>query len=1410
MGSGEKSSSIPKLKGSENYIVWSLRVEAYLTKLKLVKGITEENYAKSVDALAEIRLLLEDGPLLQVKHLTTAKQAWDFLKNHFNSSGFTSDFLLLRELLEGSYLALPMEDYLNKLKEITDELSAREISLPEPFIIAFLLHNLGEEYSNYTTSVIQALRSNPKSYNFESLSASLLDESKRLETTKDIIGHLRTKKPWKKNKRALKCSYCKLPGHLDKDCYFLHPNKAPKGFSNHRVSKPSSKSVEKPNNKREQREEKQEQLLVSLANRKASSEAKEINSEAESEPEDLMDIEIPPIITQALEEVNWVNNLNNLYKNSYNNLSLGPIEEEIPRILEISRRYQKVKTLYKYTKDITDFIYDTGATKHIVSNRSLFISYYSINKTVSWGQASSLIVKGCGDIKFHFKNNNKIYILRNCYYIPELGVNLISHSSFSNEISTYLDNKNVYLFKKGEIITKGSKRNNLYILSLNIISENKEIYHTTLPINNISLTKDKSINKTIIIDIYKWHLRLAHLNIKTLRRYLLRLYKEKFPQENISFKIPQDQIIQIIQCENCIQAKATEKIKKVINKTTYTYLDKVVTDICGPIKPISFDKKKYIITFLDKGTKSLKIYSIRNKSEALDKFKEYKAEVENNKDNITIKEVFSDNAKEYRHNLASFCKKKGIIYNFSPPYTKEPNGAAERINRTILNKIRTIIFTSNIPRFLWPEAANAIEYIYNRTPHSSIGFKCPLELKENRILTLEELDSIKIFGSIIYYKNKLPRDKLDIRAYKGVIIGYSDNSYKIWDYKKRKIIISRDVIIHENTFFNNYSTINIEEEVINNDKNSSLTEPELDIATKLVVHIPKKPIDYYKDFQEIPSIIALLNENHIEPSSYYKALESIDKDKWNSSMKIEVEELLAQKVWSIKDLPNNRKPIKGRWVYKIKTNSDNSNIRYKSRWVVQGYNQIQGLDYTETFATTSRPETIKLLLIIAVANNYKILQYDVKNAFVHSEIDEEIYTIPPIGFKDDILKSLETTITKELYKEYKENKKELVLKLNKALYGLKQSPRLWYNFLSMHLNKLGFKPIPYDEGVFINNIYKIAIICHVDDQVFIGPNESDIKNIINLLTKDIKMQSLGEIKDFLGMNITIDRENKGLYINQIKYINNKIKEYNKQDIGTSEVPSIAGSKLQKATINPSKEDILQFQKEIGSLLYPSIKTRPDLAYAVNCVSRFSSKPDNSHFKALDLIWKYLNKYKDLGLYYNCNFQPNSLNNIIRGYSDSDWASDITDRKSISGYCFFLYNNLISWNTTKQKSVALSTCEAEYMALKETAKESLSLNSLYRYINKNLSLTYNRTIPPILTDNEAAKQLAENSSFYKRSKHIDISYHFIRDEIKEGKINLYSIRSKDNIADFFTKGLNPLDYKRLREFLSLYNYKAANN
>jgi hypothetical protein len=248
-------------------------------------------------------------------------------------------------------------------------------------------------------------------------------------------------------------------------------------------------------------------------------------------------------------------------------------------------------------------------------------------------------------------------------------------------------------------------------------------------------------------------------------------------------------------------------------------------------------------------------------------------------------------------------------------------------------------------------------------------------------------------------------------------------------------------------------------------------------------------------------------------------------------MELEIEELNKQNTWDLTILPNNRTALKGRWVYKIKTDLNNNIIKYKARWVVKGFNQILGIDYLDTFSTTCRPESYRIIFILAMQNNWGLYQYDIKNAFVHANIDKEIYMEQPLGFENNNNYIIDNNNNNnKRLKINNNNNNKLVCKLNKALYGLKQSPRLWYKHLLDICKELNFEILPFDEAIFINKELKIIIICHVDDLIITGPNKDEITKITIKMSIKLKLEYLSEINQFLSIEINLNYKNKLILI----------------------------------------------------------------------------------------------------------------------------------------------------------------------------------------------------------------------------------------------------------------------------------------
>jgi hypothetical protein len=1487
--------SIPRLTGAINYNTWNIQIQAVLRLRKLIHCLFNEpleiqesatldsistsntsiNTTNSTiptaeeneQALCLILTLCDSEPIKHIEFCDTAKKAYTTLKNVYRPDGFTTNHILCKQFLQLNLEGCEqMEQYITKAKSLVNALADNDLKLPEEFVLNWVLNSLTTQYDGFVANITQALRVNKNAYNLTTLSTTLLDEARRVESVENsqvmVIkrpkptfknrvtkpNQTKAKNAWKKEKGAY-CNHCKVATHFTNKCFYLFPENAPKGWDQN-----------KDPNRRSQAYEKREARILNITNgdnttskntsnttsnstsspsekttsNKTSSIASGNNTTNSSEDLldfDQMDIEQPEysidlfgdyIVEKAPTQV-YITLKNNTTPNTeyITNKTLGISTKKIDNLKIDIQNVQVFNTYSNSNKYKANFIIDTAAESHIISDKRLYYSFKECNRKVSWGNAKTIEIKGIGNIYIEFLDTNIRLLLRNCLYMPELGVNLISQGEL-NDITTIFTKSNVFLRNKdNKNITQGEKIGNLYFLPIRVIS------NTIVLVTN----KHTSDRNTSIL----WHERLGHINIKALKALI-----QATNGSNIDNTI-NDSIKTLEKCEICLKANLTNTINKNSSNTTiYEYLDKISSDLCGPINPPTYNNYKYFITFLDRKTRYLEVELLKTKDEAYEAFLRFKAKAENqaysnssNTTNKRIKILSTDNGTEYINKRFKIAlDKAGIIHQTSSTYTPEQNGFIERINRTLLNKVRSLLLNSNLNKKMWGEALLSAVYLYNRTPHSKLGYKTPHEIKNGE---LPNIGNIKVFGSLVYFKQKGPNNvtKLDKRGNLGILIGYGTNSshYKIWDLENNKPIWARDLYIMENRFLKpNTNNITTKERTINseaivdintglnnstsNNNNNSISisndntientttrstpnistiyeDEENDVISTISPNRTNNPqpsssrtaILDASYTNEVDDLILVITNTNKEPTTYNKAIKGSDSEKWLKAMEAEVVELEAQKTWELVDLPNNREALGGRWVYKIKTNAQNEIIKYKARWVVQGFNQILGIDYLETFSTTCRPESYRLVFLLALYNGWAFLQYDVKNAFVHAEIDKEIYVKQPTGFE----------------------KGNYVCKLKKALYGLKQSPRLWYKYLKDILYKYGFKVLPYDEGVFINTTNSIIILCHVDDLIVVGPNKAQIESIINQASKDIKIQPMGTPSTFLGIEIVFKPGT--LFLHQNKYVQNLLIRFNKANIRPYNIPIEVGIKLKKSDYKATPSEIKLFQQQVGALLYLAIKTRPDIATAINQCSRYMSNPDSTHWKALDRIWGYLNYKPTLGLTYSINSTTTTTKGSILkllGYSDASWGDDLVERKSSTGYIFLLDGiNPISWYTTLQKTIALSTCEAEYMALKDSGKEAIYLYNLLSYIVNELKTGNQVNQPILITDSQSAQSLAENPEFHKRTKHIDIQYHFIRQLVNEKKLIITYTASKTNLADPFTKGV-PKD--QFYEFLQRIGLK----
>ncbi|KAJ0598803.1 putative RNA-directed DNA polymerase [Helianthus annuus] len=504
------------------------------------------------------------------------------------------------------------------------------------------------------------------------------------------------------------------------------------------------------------------------------------------------------------------------------------------------------------------------------------------------------------------------------------------------------------------------------------------------------------------------------------------------------------------------------------------------------------------------------------------------------------------------------------------------------------------------------------------------------------------------------------------------------------------------------------------------------------------------------------------------PNSVEQALESKN---WKDAMETEMKALVKNDTWEKCVLPQGKKLVGCRWVFTIKHKPDGTIERYKARLVAKGYSQTYGIDYSETFSPVAKIDTIRVLFSIAANEGWPLHQFDVKNAFLHGELKEEVYMEAPPGFT-------------------KTFKNKEVCRLKRTLYGLKQSPRAWFGRFTLTMKGYGFQQSNSDHTLFLKRRGKLVtcLIIYVDDMIITGNDEEEMKKLKTNLFTEFEMKDLGRLKYFLGIEVL--RSKQGIFICQKKYILDLLAETGMIVCKPADTPMMANQKLymEKDAELADKE---RYQRLVGKLIYLS-HTRPDIAYAVGVVSQFMHQPQVAH---MDAVWRII-RYLKGTVGHGVLFQPNK-HLKIQAYTDADWAGDKGDRRSTSGYFTLVGGNLVTWRSKKQKVVALSSAEAEFRGIARGLAEVLWIRKLLTEIGFPQS-----EASRIMCDNEAAIQISENPVQHDRTKHVEVDRHFIKEKLETEIIELPFVRSEHQLADILTKAVNGRIFNQCLHKLSI--------
>ncbi|KAJ9547168.1 hypothetical protein OSB04_019711 [Centaurea solstitialis] len=490
----------------------------------------------------------------------------------------------------------------------------------------------------------------------------------------------------------------------------------------------------------------------------------------------------------------------------------------------------------------------------------------------------------------------------------------------------------------------------------------------------------------------------------------------------------------------------------------------------------------------------------------------------------------------------------------------------------------------------------------------------------------------------------------------------------------------------------------------------------------------------------------------------------IDKSLWVTAMQEELNQFFALKVWRLVKRPTDKSIIDTKWLVKNKKDEHGIIVRNKARLVAKEYRQQEGIDYDQTFAPVARLEAIRMFLAYAAYKDFTVFQMDVKTAFLYGHLKEEVYVTQPEGFVDP-------------------DHPDYVYVLDKALYGLKQAPRAWYEELSKYLLSKGFKKGSVDSTLFImkEGDHIVVIQVYVDDIIFGSTSKELCKKFETIMTQEFKMSMMGEINFFLGLQVK--QFSDGIFINQSKYIFDLLKKYDMSTCNSIGTPMATGNK-----IGPDHEgkdvDLRTYRGMVGSLMYLTA-SRPDIMFATCVCARYQAKPKESHLAAVKRIFRYLKGTPYYGLWY-----PKGLGFELQAYSDADYGGCNMDRKSTSGHIQLLGNKLVSWASKKQQCVSTSTAESEYVAAASCCSQVLWMQTQLR----DYGFVYKKI--PIYCDSKSAIAISANPVQHSKTKHIDIRYHFLKDNVEKENIELYLVNTEYQLADLFTKALDEKRFKFL--------------
>lgn len=1034
------------------------------------------------------------------------------------------------------------------------------------------------------------------------------------------------------------------------------------------------------------------------------------------------------------------------------------------------------------------WLLDTAADFHVSSRRDIFNNLQEYKASINDAGGHTHQITGIGSVSVYGVE------IPDVRYVPTMTTNLLSFR--------HLDRQNFDISLLGTVKEKYFLIKTPTGTSLGAYPEKSDLYQVkpiACAMKSIQRPKHNQMNDQEdhrpalpTATMEEWHRRLSHIHFQAI----LKLAQQKI----LKIKGPKT----LAFCEVCRQAKQRRQSTKEPASRATKILARVHIDIAGggatldcreEETPPGIKNIRYFMIVTDDATRYRWVYTLRTRDEAVPTFQGWLEHIKNQGFNPP---AFVRSDREFiTETVKKISQTYGLVWESTTADSPWQDGVSERGIQTVLQRTRATLYDSGLPRWLWPQALHTAVNHLNRTPT-----RIPLYNDRRPMAPINDPDvqpcmhitpysawtngdadikHLVKFGSPAWMhlhgaskSAGKPASKLDPRAKKVRIVGYrGSHIYIVWDPEANQLRETSDVSIDEE--FNPLP------------QRSKAHEPS-EASTMDDSHLPMEDTPGVASMDELYqpakgfAILKSTESSLPEPKSYNEAIHGPESDQWRKAMQEEVDTLKRKRCWDLmrkSDMPASSRAIPGRWIFKKKLNPDNS-IRYKARWVIRGNLLDTSAFEGTTYAPVVDPTTSRILLAISAQKDWHIIQADAVLAFLNAKLQgHTVYMHQPFGFAEG-------------------EPGTLVCLLRQSLYGLTPSARLWYDDLKAYLESIGFKASPHDPALFVHAKKKLYITTHVDDFMIVSENTQDATQALEDLKSRFEIKEVPKFKRYLGMNIRTT--STGIELSQEDYIDELVNSFGLYDAYPTKSPLDPGTIIDDAP--DSTINIREFQRGTGSLQYLATKTRPDISRAACFLAEFNAAPTAKCWAALMHVIKYLKGTRTLGIKYQrdptatANFGP------LEAYSDSDWGGPHTKaRRSVGGYVFKLAGAPIAWQAKRQTCVATSSNEAEYIAASESSREAYWI----REILKDLRL-FNESPAPSISmymDNKGAIDLTTSDMQTKRSKHIDIRYHYTRDMIDQGIIQIKQIPTAEMVADGCTKPLGSEAHAHFVQLLGLH-------